>query len=171
MKLFRKCPCPVWITKPEKQQQIESILVADDLKPVSDLALELGVLMAGWHGAQLHVLHVLELGLGRREWDSYKIRQRARAEATKKLESQLAPINTASLQKPASTEIVIDAADAAIIKHIQERRIGLLVMGTVARSGVAGVLTGNTAERLLPRVPCSILAVKPHDFVCPIAAD
>jgi universal stress protein E len=44
----------------------------------------------------------------------------------------------------------------------------LLVMGTISRAGLAGVLIGSTAERLLDRVDCSILAVKPEDFVSPV---
>ena len=41
-------------------------------------------------------------------------------------------------------------------------------MGTVARGGFQRFLVGNTAERILPELPCSVLAVKPTDFVCPI---
>jgi nucleotide-binding universal stress UspA family protein len=37
----------------------------------------------------------------------------------------------------------------------------LLVMGTVGRSGISGLLLGNTAERILEKVDCSVLAVKP----------
>jgi len=45
--------------------------------------------------------------------------------------------------------------------------IDLVVMGTVARSGVVGLLMGNTAERVLRNLPCSVLAVKPDGFVSP----
>ena len=40
-------------------------------------------------------------------------------------------------------------------------------MGTMARSGIAGLLIGNTAERVLRKLPCSVLAVKPDGFVSP----
>jgi nucleotide-binding universal stress UspA family protein len=46
--------------------------------------------------------------------------------------------------------------------------IDLIVMGTVARTGIAGLLIGNTAERLLRRLPCSVLAVKPDGFRSPV---
>jgi nucleotide-binding universal stress UspA family protein len=46
--------------------------------------------------------------------------------------------------------------------------IDLVVMGTVARTGIAGLLIGNTAERLLHRLPCSVLAVKPDGFHSPV---
>ncbi|WP_221794785.1 universal stress protein UspE [Oceanobacter mangrovi] len=41
----------------------------------------------------------------------------------------------------------------------------LLVVGTMGRSGLAGVLIGNTAEQLVDKVPCDVLVVKPQDGV------
>jgi hypothetical protein len=41
-------------------------------------------------------------------------------------------------------------------------------MGTVARTGIAGLLIGNTAEAILEQVQCSVLAVKPPGFVSPV---
>ena len=51
-----------------------------------------------------------------------------------------------------------------------EHRINLLVMGTVARGGVTAMVMGNTAERVLDNVDCSVIAVKPDGFVSPIQA-
>ena len=39
--------------------------------------------------------------------------------------------------------------------------IELIVMGTVSRTGIAGLLIGNTAEKVLRQVACSVLTVKP----------
>ena len=44
----------------------------------------------------------------------------------------------------------------------------LIVMGTVARTGIPGLFIGNTAETILGRVECSVLAVKPPGFVTPV---
>ena len=49
--------------------------------------------------------------------------------------------------------------------------IDLLVLGTVARTGIAGYVIGNTAEAVLSQVTCSVLAVKPEGFVSPVAAE
>jgi nucleotide-binding universal stress UspA family protein len=50
----------------------------------------------------------------------------------------------------------------------QQLNIDLIALGTVGRSGIKGVFLGNTAERILTTCDCSILAVKPDDFVSPI---
>ena len=44
----------------------------------------------------------------------------------------------------------------------------LIVMGTVARTGIAGFFIGNTAESILTSIDCSVLAVKPPGFVSPV---
>jgi universal stress protein E len=44
-------------------------------------------------------------------------------------------------------------------------------MGTVSRAGIAGLLIGNTAEKVLPQVDCSMLTVKPEGFVTPVKLD
>jgi len=40
----------------------------------------------------------------------------------------------------------------------------LLVMGSVARSGIPGLVVGNTAEKILGHVDCSVLVLKPKGF-------
>jgi nucleotide-binding universal stress UspA family protein len=47
----------------------------------------------------------------------------------------------------------------------------LIVMGTVSRTGVAGLLIGNTAEKILGQVNCGVLAVKPDGFVTPVTVE
>ena len=59
---------------------------------------------------------------------------------------------------------------STILEAVAHLDPDLLVMGT-ATEGVAGVLLGTTAERLLPRVDCSILAIKPKGFVSPVSLD
>ncbi len=55
-----------------------------------------------------------------------------------------------------------------IPRLVGERRIDLVVMGTVARTGVPGLIIGNTAERVLDQIGCSVLAVKPEGFITPV---
>ena len=59
-------------------------------------------------------------------------------------------------------------ADDAILRFIKDHAIDLLVIGEVGRGGLERLLFGDMAERLLPDVPCAVLAVKPADFKPPI---
>ena len=49
----------------------------------------------------------------------------------------------------------------AIPELCEKENADLLICGTVARHGLPGLLLGNTAERIVNRVECSILAVTP----------
>ncbi|MFT5323854.1 MAG: universal stress protein E [Planctomycetaceae bacterium] len=58
---------------------------------------------------------------------------------------------------------------AVILETVDRQQIDLLVMGSIARTGIPGMFIGNTAERVLNAVGCSVLTVKPSDFVSPVA--
>ena len=56
----------------------------------------------------------------------------------------------------------------ALPRLVARHRPDVIVMGTVGRTGIAGLIVGNTAEEVLMQVTCSVLAVKPRGFVSPI---
>ncbi|GAM59013.1 universal stress protein family 1 [Vibrio ishigakensis] len=43
-----------------------------------------------------------------------------------------------------------------------------MVMGTLARTGIPGIVIGNTAENIVQAVSCSLVALKPPGFVSPV---
>ncbi|MEM7235344.1 MAG: universal stress protein, partial [Planctomycetota bacterium] len=63
------------------------------------------------------------------------------------------------------------APDRTIPRTVLEKNIDLLVIGTVARTGVPGWIMGNTAERLLEQIACSVLAIKPDGFISPVTLE
>ena len=72
------------------------------------------------------------------------------------------------LARPTQVKIVISALETLSLEHIQQNSIDSVIKRTIARSGLAGILTGNTAELHLPRVQCSLLALDPDDFQSPV---
>jgi universal stress protein E len=165
IKLLRKCPCPVWITKPQQQNDewIDSILVAHDLTPVGERALQIGFEIAKRRNCQLHVFHAVNRG--QFPTVNFSTADQAREEINHQLE-RLA-LNDAKVK----ISITDSAPCKAILDYIQSNSIELVVMGTIARTGVSGMLVGNTAEKVLPFLPCSILAIKPAGFKSPVSLD
>jgi universal stress protein E len=47
---------------------------------------------------------------------------------------------------------------------ISDTHAGLVVMGAVSRSGLARLFVGSTAERVLDKLDCDVLVVKPRAF-------
>ena len=170
IKLLRKCPCPVWVVKDAEQHKIDSVLVANDLSVLSNQAMELGCSLADVHNAQLHILHALEqpgedaalatVIATKTNDDNF------REVAEQEIQAQLKRIQPSSTP---NVHVVEGAADLAVAEHLKQHDIDLLVMGTISRTGVPGLLTGSTAERLLPYLESSILAIKPEGFDCPIS--
>jgi nucleotide-binding universal stress UspA family protein len=60
-------------------------------------------------------------------------------------------------------------ASEVIERVLETHQPGVVVMGTLARTGLKGVFMGNTAERVLGTVGGSVLAVKPGGFETPVA--
>jgi universal stress protein E len=44
----------------------------------------------------------------------------------------------------------------------------LVVLGTVGRQGISAALIGNTAEHVIDKLNCDVLAIKPDGFVSPV---
>lgn len=57
--------------------------------------------------------------------------------------------------------------DVALPELVQQESVDCLLLGTVARSGLAAFWLGNTAEDILPRVACDVLVLRPQDYVEP----
>src|SRR5690606_2554729 len=60
--------------------------------------------------------------------------------------------------------------DRAIPDFVARENVDILVMGTVARTGIPGFIIGNTAENVVQELGCSLLALKPNGFVSPVKA-
>ena len=60
-------------------------------------------------------------------------------------------------------------AGKVIPATVAELKADLVVMGTLARTGVPGLFIGNTAESILEQLHCSVLAIKPPGFVSPVS--
>jgi len=182
VRLMRKCPCPLWVMKPGSTARTERILVALDLLPeapertaLNTALMELATSLGEFEGARLHVLHV---------WDLYGeslLAHRVSAEELSRCIGQCRDTSQRALDKfmepfrdqVPEERIVLEKGDAGdlIPRFVKEEKIDLVVMGTVARSGIPGFIIGNTAEKVLSQIECSVLAVKPEDFVSPVSLD
>jgi len=175
VKLLRKCPCPVWIARPGQKGDVPMILVADDFTDVGTECLFMGVAAAQLMQARLLVIHAIEFPFDRRlfrvgtpdeEIEAYRVNKRVEAE--QELYDRLSQTDWRTIDPGVLHEVVAGPADVVIENAMQEHGVDLLIMGTVGREGVAGVILGNTAEQLLPAIDCSLLAIKPDNFVCPV---
>ena len=172
--LLRLAPLPVLLVKRRGLYRRPRILAAVDpdhryAKPVQldREILEAGALLAGALHGRLHAVHAyspLPLSAYTRGTLSEEIladmqRRSARA-AAEKLGRLAGPAGI-----PASRRhLVARHPRDAIEQSAAETRSAVVVMGALARSGLRGLLIGNTAERVLDQLPCDLLVVKPRGF-------
>ena len=175
-KLMRTAPCAVWVVKPTAVRDVREIAVATDLSDSGRPALAEAVEVARGLGAKLFVVHSVDmqelsylLMAGVRTDEIAAARDRMIEDAQSVLQQQLAATDYRTLPYGVKVELVEGPPDDTIPKFVAENGIDILVMGTHGRSGLSRLVLGNTAERILPMVDCSVIAVKPHDFVSPYA--
>lgn len=179
MELLRKCPCPVLLVRhgsPEEHPKIVGAVNAST-EEASEQALnvkivELTLLMSKLEGGVAMLLQawapfgerVVRHNTSDARFEAYveDVRQRTTRDLEQLVQSfgdRLAGAH--AVNRRGEPETVIPG-------FVVAQGIDLVVMGTVARSGIAGLLIGNTAERVLRKLPCSVLAVKPDGFVSPV---
>jgi nucleotide-binding universal stress UspA family protein len=185
--LIRQCPCPVWIEKPSSGRPHDRILAAVD--PASGLddadvdperqalnvsILEFALLLAEAEQAALDVVHVWPFYIedylqSRGGLTETAITEVARS-IKQKHEDAVAELITPYAGRVAHVHVVRGQPAAEIARVAAGHMAEVVVMGTVCRTGVSGMIIGNTAETLLDQIDCSIVALKPEGFVSPVEA-
>jgi nucleotide-binding universal stress UspA family protein len=189
MHLMRKCPCPVWIIKPTERRTYRRILAAVDQdleKPVSDALnrqiLQMSTSLALAEQSEAHVVHAWDVFgedlLRSRSWnfseEGFEAMVEEEATARKAWLQDLVTNCGASPEQgtagaPAAKLHVVKGDPQHVVPVLaRELAVDLVVMGTVARTGIAGLFMGNTAESILAQLDCSVLTIKPPGFVSPV---
>ena len=180
MHLLRKCPCPVWLIKPGQGQQFHRIMAAVDVVPLDSSGtalntkiMELATALARVDNGKLHTVHAWDWTSPDTQLHTHEgpvnILDRIKEMRTGWMEDLLGKCD---LQHLAHQEFVVQGNTAEVIlEHAEQHQIDLAVMGTLCRTGISGFFIGNTAEKILHRMKCSVLAVKPDGFISPVLPD
>ncbi len=167
LELLRTSPCPVWVAEPGMPPVPKKILVATNFSPVCQALVEKSAELAKLFSAELHVVHVVETH--RRSFLQFSSVPSETVEAShckqteegrKGLDDLLTRPAMASLQTPPTLHLLEGKPSEVVHKLITTLDIDLLLMGTVAWSGVPGLVMGSTAQNLLPHLTCSLLTMR-----------
>jgi nucleotide-binding universal stress UspA family protein len=193
MHLLRKCPCAIWLLKPGQGLALRKIVATVDLplddKQAEEVGLnrqitEIAASAATIHNASLQFLHAWqpqEAGMvlmwcddpekaqAELEQSIYQSHLNALKHFSEQVQRWLGPEPYQYL-KP-DFELLRGEPGQILANKIHETSADLVVMGTVARTGIAGMLIGNTAETMLEQLNCSVLAIKPDGFICPVTLE
>lgn len=139
---------------------MKRIMVPTDFSDCSESAVDHAVDLAQRFGARLLLLHVLEAVVYGVDFTltqptaSSDLRQRL----IELMQERVEGLRRGGID--AEGHFVTGIPSSEIIKAAQKHEVDLIVMGTHGRTGLAHVLLGSTAERVIQRAHCPVLTVK-----------
>jgi len=183
MDFLRQCPCPVWLCRPIASHRGD-IRVAVAIDPESkektghDLSLrllEFSRSLADTCNGELSIISCWDFKHEKDLRDNVWVRVPEKEIKDILMDTKSRHktaldnlINESNIAGKIQVDHVRGSPDMVIPKTIEAKEIDILVMGTVARTGVAGFFIGNTAENVLQKIECTLLALKPNGFVSPV---
>jgi universal stress protein E len=177
--LIRTCPAPLLLAKAREWPDTPRVLAALDPGHVGDKPAELdhdilewSELVAARMGGEVHAVHAffpaallaatatlagMPLASGMTSAEIVEAeRKRIAAQLDGIVGAHQLPAQRVHLEQGAAAEVLPRMAD--------QLSAALVVMGVVSRSRLQEVFVGSTAERVLDRIGCDVLVVKPADF-------
>jgi universal stress protein E len=180
MQLLRQCPCPVWLSRPIHRPRADiHVAVAIDAQSPEpaghDLALQLLRVsreLADTCSGELSIVSIwdfeLEDYLRRSPWirmPEPEIAEKVAAAERAHQQALQALIDASGIGGRLQVHRKRGRPEQEIPRLADELKVDVLVMGTVARTGIPGFSIGNTAENTFGEIGCSLLALKPPGFV------
>ena len=153
--------------------EINRIVYATDFSGPSERALGYAIYLARQCSAELHCLHVVD--------DSYQYWMTLDAaaipagppveEIAEAAEKQLGEFVASKVpaELKAVKRIVRGRPFVQIIRYAREKKADLIVLGTHGHGGLAHILMGSVAEKVVRKSPCPVLTIRhpDHEFEMP----
>ncbi len=178
--LIRTCPVPLLLAKPAEWQESPRFLVALDPGHLGDKPaaldhdiLDAAELLSSRLGGQMDAVHAffpaallaavttiagVPVMTGMSADEIVETERRRVAEMLRQIVDQHAiPAQRIHLEQGSAVDVVP--------RVVERLGVDVLVMGAVSRSRLQELFVGSTAERILDRLSCDVLVVKPGDFV------
>lgn len=178
--LLRKCPCPVWMVKdqawPEGGKAVVAVNLASE-EPHHDelnqkLIRETTLLAEMVNHTEVHLVGAypitpINIAIELPDFDPSVYNDAIRGQhlvAMKALRQKFSISEEFThVAKGLPEEVIPDIAS-----HLDA---GIVVLGTIGRTGLSAAFLGNTAEQVIDHLRCDLLAIKPDDFKSPIDYD
>jgi nucleotide-binding universal stress UspA family protein len=146
------------------------VLIATDFSDDANLALNYGEEIARRFGGEVVVVHVdqplppvisSDLGLAVDQGMMSEFAEEQRRLAQKELDKIVNRLRDSGLK--ARSLLKVGAPFLEIIRTAQAEGADLIAMGTHGRTGLAHVLMGSVAERVVQKAACPVLTVRHPD--------
>ncbi|MDU7297883.1 MAG: universal stress protein UspE [Klebsiella pneumoniae] len=178
--LLRKCPCPVWMVKDQPWPEGGKALVAVNLASEENyhntlnekLVRETLSLAEEVNHTEVHLIGAypvtpINIAIELPDFDPSVYNDAIRGQhllAMKALRQKFGiDEKFTHVEKGLPEEVIPDLAE-----HLQA---GIVVLGTVGRTGLSAAFLGNTAEQVVDHLRCDLLVLKPEAYQTPVELD
>lgn len=180
MHLMRKCPCPVWVMKPSAAGRFRKVLAAiaprpdAPVNPLDVKIVELASSLVRVERGHLDIVHAWDYTGADLETSRSELTESIRADLFQRHETLRRAAVQGVLEKVDLSGVAYDVhvvrghPEIVVPELAHGHQVDLVVMGTVTVGGIAGFLIGTSAEHMLRMVDCSVLTIKPDDFITPV---
>ncbi len=145
---------------------VRNILVSTDFSDFSAAAVDYAASFALLYGAKIHLVHVIEagsvVGVPTMEVAPTSLAPEVETNA----QEEMRKFVYWKMKNNTNLEQVILRGEPhrEIVKYAQENDIDLIVIATHGRTGLAHMLMGSVAEKIVRLSPVPVLAVKPLEL-------
>ena len=174
--ILRKCPCPVLLVKEhswpingnivasvnvgsdEEEHQSLNRKITEEAVNLSKLILANIHLVNSFPGTPVNIaIEIPEFNASEYNDSMLRHHKKAMEEHAKQFSID---INHTHVEEGLPEDV--------IEKISEELDAELVILGTIGRTGLSAALIGNTAEHVIDRLNCDVLALKPNGYVSPL---
>ncbi|NQZ89793.1 MAG: universal stress protein UspE [Colwellia sp.] len=175
--ILRKCPCPVLLVKEHNWPVNGNLLTAlnigsddDEHKALNDKLTQEAIRLSSLIKANIHLVNSypgtpVNIAIEIPEFNACEYND------TMLKHHQTAMHTHANTFKiPLDNTHVKEGLPEDVIESVSnEIDAELVILGTIGRTGISAALIGNTAEHVIDRLNCDVLAIKPEGYISPLA--
>ena len=174
--ILRKCPCPVLLVKehlwPENSNVVAALNIGSDEEEHCSLNSKItseAKQLANVMNANLHLVNSfpgtpVNIAIEIPEFNASDYN----TSMLKHHENSMIEHAKAFNISQENTHIKEGLPEDVIESMANELDAALVILGTVGRTGISAALIGNTAEHVIDRLNCDVLALKPEGYVSPL---
>ncbi|MFO1518613.1 MAG: universal stress protein [bacterium] len=163
-KVIRQAGVPVWVCRGSGATLPKKILVPVDFSDYSRDALKLAMEYGSHFGAELFLLHVVDLrDLYAFDLVALETKPSLEDELKKQARERLSQWGKA-VTLSHHPEVRLGSPVVEIQEAVRQNQIDLVVLATHGRTGLKHLVMGSVAEQIVRYSPCSVLTVRPSEF-------
>ena len=173
--ILRKCPCPVLLVKDHSWPENGNIVAAlnmgsdeEEHQSLNNIITTTASKIAKILNGNVHLVNSypgtpVNIAIEIPEFDASEYNESMLQHHQQSMDEHAKEYNIAK-----ERTFVQEGLPETVIESVSEQLDAeLVVLGTIGRTGISAALIGNTAEHVIDRLKCDVLALKPAGYVSP----